>query len=101
MLVEVGVRADIRRSKQTPDGRSKYLAIVKSGQGWTGAVAYIHRARVDFRLQHEDVADQGPRVERKRVDDPAGEFHVALRRQTLQDVDTAVELTRRATAKVG
>jgi hypothetical protein len=94
---ETGVRPEIRRSTQTPDGRSKYLPMVEIGDTWTGTVVYVHRARVDFRLHHTDVADLPARVERKEVDDPdSAEFQVVLRRQTIDDVDLAVELTRRA-----
>ena len=90
-LVEIGLKPEIGAQGRDPRGR--YLA-VRAANG--RRIAYIHRARVDIALDHDDVADLDRRVERKSVQ---SEFRVGLRRQTPEEVQLALELTRRAADK--
>jgi hypothetical protein len=90
-LVEIGLKPEIGAQGRDPRGR--YLA-VRAANG--RRIAYIHRARVEFALDHDDVADLDRQVERKSVQ---SEFRVGLRRQTPGDVQLALELTRRAADK--
>lgn len=73
-----------------------YLRLMWASQAWSGAVVYIHPVRVDFRVRWEHVEDLPERVERKQLESDSNEFRAALRRQSVDDVDVAIELTRRA-----
>ncbi len=77
-------------------GNTHYLRLMWSSQAWSGAVVYVHPVRVDVRVRHDDIEDLSDRVERKRLESDSNEFRAALRRQTVDDVDLAIELTRRA-----
>jgi hypothetical protein len=98
----LGTQAETGESQRTSDGRSNYIMVRDQGLRRFGAVAYVRPATggVTVRLRADEVEDLvGDDVRIRSVRD-GHEYAVVCRLTSDEAVEAAVELTRRALAKV-
>lgn len=91
-------------SKRTASGESIYLMVHDQGPRRFGAVAYVtpSSGKLDFRLLEEDVEDVRQCVTLRTIREGRRQhpYRIDLGLRTNDDVNLALELTRRALEKV-
>ncbi|GLW73750.1 hypothetical protein Kpho02_60480 [Kitasatospora phosalacinea] len=97
-----GVEIEAGTSERTRDGLSNYVMVRDAGKRRYGAVAYVNaiNAGLTLRLTPHDVADtDDPRIELRDVKD-GHKYAVNCPLRDEETIDLALQLTRRALAKV-
>lgn len=89
-------------SSRTATGESNYLMVRDDGPRRYGAVVYVNprSAKLNFRLLEEDVDDVRDRVTVRNIVKGQHHYRINLELASGPDVDLALELTKRALAKV-
>jgi hypothetical protein len=96
VMIEAGT------STRTASGESDYLMVRDDGPRRYGAVVYVNprSAKLNFRLLEADVDDVRDRVTVRNIVKGQHHYRINLPLREAEDVDLALELTKRALAKV-
>lgn len=98
---EAGARLELSRSSTSKDGWVDYLRFITDVGASKIAVAYIGKTQIKFALALADVDDiDNARLYRYQSTGKGQGFEAIITEPTVNDLELALELTRRAVAKV-
>ena len=102
VLEAESVTVESGTSTRTASGESNYLMVRDDGPRRFGAVVYVNPrgGRLNFRLLGQDVEDVKGRVTLRNIVKGQHHYRINLDLRSDEDVELAIDLTRRALAKV-